>query len=73
MRYASIRARLDRVGDRLRPASCWSRGPRCWQTVLVGDGSDDPPVPELPAVCPDCSRPMRWQFVILAGTDVARL
>ena len=62
--------RLDRVAQRLRPPACRGDGTVCEQTRLVGDGSDEPPVPELPAVCAACGRPIRWQLVVVAGVDV---
>ena len=62
--------RLDRVRARLRPATCSSAGPVCEQVRLIGDGTEDPPVPRLPATCRRCGRPISWEVVVLAGVDV---
>ncbi len=69
----NILTRLDRVRERLRPVTCFSEGPLCQRTELVGDGSEDPALPVLPATCRHCGRPTRWEIVILAGVDVSRL
>lgn len=62
--------RLDRVRERLRPVTCYSQGSLCDQVRLVGDGSLDPPMPDLPAICRHCGRPTRWETIVLIGVDV---
>ncbi len=65
--------RLDRLTDRLRPPGCYSEGAVCEQAAVVGDGSLDPPTPDLPERCPACGRRRTYQVVELLGVDVARL
>lgn len=67
---ANLIVRIDRIAHRFRPVSCFSPGSQCVRYVLVGDGSDDPPEPELPARCPACGRPADHQLVVLVGVNV---
>ncbi len=69
----SIAARLRRVVPHLRPSTCGPDGRHCRWVRLVGDGSEDPPVPDLPATCRHCGRPTEWQIVRLLGVDVTQL
>ncbi len=69
---ANLVIRLDRLTHRIRPAGCWSVGSRCETFVLVGDGSDDPPEPDLPDTCSKCGRPAEHHVVLLVGVDVDR-
>ncbi len=69
----TIDRRLRVVADRLRPTACHATGPTCEQAVVVGDGSLDPPTPDLPPTCPDCLRPWQYLIVELPGVDVADL
>lgn len=65
--------RIARLTHRVRPVGCFSSGSHCTTFLLVGDGSDDPPTPELPARCPACGRPHLHHIVRLIGVDVARI
>ena len=65
--------RLDRLALAARPGRCRWVGGRCAKDALVGDGSDDPPMPNLPSVCPDCGRPVLWRVVVVCGVDVSRV
>ncbi len=72
MTGSSLR-RLDRLAERFRPTACYSPGPVCEQAVVVGDGSLDPPTPDLPGRCPACGRRRTYQVVELLGVDAAKL
>lgn len=65
--------RLDRLAHRFRPVDCFSDGDLCTKYWLVGDGSDDPPEPEVPATCAACGRATTTTLVIVAGVDMSRL
>ncbi len=65
--------RIDRLAHRVRPVSCFSGGSHCTMYALVGDGSDNPLEPQLPARCPACGRPHLHRMVRLIGVDVARI
>lgn len=64
--------KLETVWHR-RPAACWSAGSACTKHELVGDGSDDPPMPDLPATCADCGRAILWRVIVLPGVDASRI
>lgn len=66
-------SRLDRLVLAAKPGRCQWQGGRCVQQAVVGDGSDDPPMPELPAVCGACGRPIVWRVTVLVGVAVDRL
>lgn len=66
-------ARLDRLADRFRPAACLWIGGRCYRTEVVGDGTLDPPKPDLPPVCALCGRARDYRIVKLLGVDVSRI
>ncbi|MDP9364228.1 MAG: hypothetical protein M3Q10_08385 [Chloroflexota bacterium] len=63
--------RLDRLAERFRPTACYSTGPVCGAAVVVGD--ETPGEPDLPARCPTCGRPRRYEIVRIAGIDARRL
>ena len=67
--------RLDRLARAVRPGRCHWVGARCVQHAVVGYGSEDPSMPELPATRADCGRPVLWQVVVvvLLGVDASRL
>ena len=69
----SQRARTDRLQPLFRPASCYSAGSVCDRVELVGDGSLDPPEPDLPEVCVACGRRIRWQVIVVYGVDVGAI
>ncbi len=62
--------RLDRLGQRFRPLTCWSDGPRC-VTYRFTDGTERPS--ELPALCAACGRPIEARVIALHGVDVDRI
>lgn len=68
----TTKGRLDRLETvwHRRPEGCFSDGPTCAKHALVGDGSDDPPMPDLPATCAGCGRPTFWQITVVCGVDV---
>ncbi len=69
----SMATRLDRLAGRFRPASCYTGGRRCGKFAVVGDGTEDPPLPALPDVCARCGRPTSWSVVVIPGVDVEAL
>lgn len=48
-------------------------GGRCVKHARVGDGSDDPPEPELTTVFAYGGKPFSWRIVGLVGIDTAWL
>ena len=56
-----------------KPGRCAWAGGRCAKHAVVGDGSEEPRMPDLPAACPDCGRPVAWFVVVLVGVDASRL
>lgn len=70
---AGLGRRLDRLALAAKPGRCRWAGGRCVKHAVIGDGSDDPPMPELPAVCGGCGKPTLWRVVVLVGVDAARL
>ncbi len=62
-------ARIVRLEAIARPAGCVGAGRSCRQTLIVGVGTLDPPVPPVPAICSRCARPVTALIVVLAGVD----
>ncbi len=67
----TIDRRLRVVADRLRPTTCYATGAYCETAVVCGD--ETPGDPDLPARCPTCGRPRRYQIVRLVGVDASKL
>ena len=63
--------RIVRLEHIIRPSGCVGRGRTCHHVVVAGDGSLEPPIPDLPATCPRCGRPVRALIVTLAGVDAS--
>ena len=70
---AGLARRLDRLVLASKPGRCAWAGGRCVRHAVVGDGSLDPPEPELPAICAACRRPVAWSLVVLPGVDASRI
>lgn len=68
-----LAGRLDRLAVAAKPGGCVWAGGRCVKYGVVGDGSLEPPMPDLSSVCPDCGRPVAWSVVVLPGVDASRL
>ena len=58
-----------------RPAGCVATGPVCRRHLVVGDGSDDPPLPASRhgERCERCGRPIFERVVVVVGVDVDRI
>lgn len=71
----TTKGRLDTLAMvwRRRPPGCFSEGGTCTKYRVVGDGSDDPPMPDLPATCDGCGRPIFWRVTVVCGVDVSRV
>ena len=69
------RRRLDALAAVLRPqlAGCLWRGGSCWRYEVVGDGTDDPPIPPASATCEQCGRPLVRRVLVLVGVDAGRI
>jgi len=65
--------RLDVVAGRFRPPGCSGPGSHCRRWLVLGDGSADPPTPDLPSTCAACGRPLFVRFVVLIGVAADRL
>jgi len=64
-------SRIVRLEDFIQPAGCVGRGRTCHHVAIAGDGSLEPPTPDMPATCPRCGRPVRALIIKLAGVDAS--
>lgn len=70
---SAIGRRLDRLATLTRPMGCNVAGGACWKNEAYGDGSDDPPEPDLPGRCPACGLPRSYRLIRVLGVDVGRI
>ena len=69
----SVEKRLVRLEQGFKPVGChWGAG-CCVRHEVVGDGSEDPPLPHFPKMCPDCGRERSYRLIVLIGVDASRI